>query len=179
MILKERSLKRIVLAVVFLILILVIVSAKYVSDQAAIELTGKEWLKAQEKYMAEFEVFADDIDSVMTLYLENSIGEEDFFNHLDILEQELDVMQATYQKEKEEHPVQTGSHTYATKKGSESVEECYVIFQDLLSMMENNYQDKEALGYKYLAYHQDIIHSVADYMAAKEMVFGESEGDDE
>lgn len=77
-----------------------------------------------------------------------------------------------HDKEAEKYSVITGTNTYQTKRGCEAVDECYDIFQNILSMMQNNYQDKNALSYKYIAYHQDIINSVSDYMTARDDTFG-------
>ena len=35
-------------------------------------------------------------------------------------------------------------------------------------MMKETYPDKEVLSYQYIAYHQDIIGALADYMTAVE-----------
>lgn len=135
-------------------------------------LTGEEYLKVQEKYMSEFESYANDMDNIVTLYLDDNISEEDFLNHLSILQEELDIMKASHDKEAEKYTVITGSHTEQTKKGCEAVSECYDIFQEIITMMQNNYTDKDAMSYKYLAYHQDIINSLADYMTARDLTFG-------
>lgn len=132
------------------------------------EITGEEYLKKQAVHVDELETYADNMDNVVALYLNGNIEEQDFINHLDVFQQELSLMKASYQQEKQEHPVKVGSHTYATKKGSEAIEECYEIFGKILSMMKETYPDKEVFSYQYIAYHQDIIGALADYMTAVE-----------
>ena len=46
---------------------------------------------------------------------------------------------------------------------------------EFMDMMKENYQDKDALSYKYLAYHQEVISTVSDYMTAKKLVFEQEE----
>ena len=169
---SNKAWKRIVrFLIIFLIVVIGIIAFFCFSGSDGV-LTGKQYLKAQEKYMAEFEAYADDMDNIVTLYLNGDIGEEDFLNHLKILQEELTIMNEAHDKEAEKYSVITGTHTYQTKRGCEAVDECYDIFQNILSMMQNNYQDKNALSYKYIAYHQDIINSVSDYMTARDDTFG-------
>lgn len=172
---KEKTWNRILIGISFILLAIVITAFRGYTDSISGTLTGEQALKAQEMYMTEFEMFADDIDTVMTLYLTESIHEEDFLNHLVLFQEQLYVMQAAYMSDMETYPVRTGTHTYDTKRGCESVKECYIVMQNLLDMMKENYQNKDALTYKYLTYHQEIISTVSDYMTAKELVFGEEE----
>ena len=83
----------------------------------------------------------------MTLYLNGTITKDDFLNHLSVKQDELKIMKGMYQKEKKAHPVRTGTHNYATKKGCEAVEKCYQAFDDLILMAEKNADDKKALAY--------------------------------
>ena len=88
--------KRIVrFLIIFLIVVIGIIAFFCLSGSDGV-LTGKQYLKAQEKYMAEFEAYADDMDNIVTLYLNGDIGEEDFLNHLQIL-QELNTMEEEYE----------------------------------------------------------------------------------
>lgn len=127
--------------------------------------TGKEWLEEQGQYITEFEEYADTMDSILSLYVTGNLTQEAFLEHLDALNDELLIMQAGYNTAKEDHPVKVGTHTYATKKGSESVEKCYGIFQDMIHMEQQEYQDVDTLSYKYLAYQQKLVDCMSDYMA--------------
>lgn len=134
------------------------------------KMTGVEWFAKQEKYVKEMETYADSMDDIMTLYLNGSITEEDFQNHLSVLNDELTIMQGIYKKDKKAHPVKTGTHSYATKKGCQAVEKCYPAFRDLIQMALKNSGDKNALTYKYIAAHKTLINYMADYMASYETV---------
>lgn len=143
------------------------------------EITGTEWFDMQEEYIDEMNTYADNMDDIFTLYLSGAISAEDFQNHISILSDELKVMQTVYEKYKEEHPVRTGTHTYSSKIGCEAIENCYDTFEKILDMasQEENYSDINTLGYKYLAYQQEIIENLADYMGAK-TIMDEEGGDD-
>lgn len=172
---KEKTWNKILIGISFILLTIVITVSRGYKDSISGTLTGRQALKAQEMYMTEFEVYANDIDTVMTLYLTDSIQEEDFLNHLSLFQEQLYVMQTAYTSDMENYLVRTGTHTYDTKRGCEAVKECYNVMQNLLDMMKENYQDKDALSYKYLAYHQEVISTVSDYMTAKKLVFEQEE----
>ena len=114
---SNKAWKRIVrFLIIFLIVVIGIIAFFCFSGSDGV-LTGKQYLKAQEKYMAEFEAYADDMDNIVTLYLNGDIGEEDFLNHLQILQEELTIMNEAHDKEAEKYSVITGTHTYQTKRG--------------------------------------------------------------
>lgn len=134
------------------------------------KMTGVEWFAKQESYVKEMESYADSMDDIVTLYLNGTITEEDFQNHLSVLQDELTIMRGIYQKDKKEHPVKTGTYNYATKKGCQAVEKCYQGFSDLVQMAQKNSGDKNALTYKYIAAHKTMIDYMADYMASYETI---------
>lgn len=165
---SNKTWRRIWCSILFVFVFVVGGGVLYYMQTTADEITGEEYLKKQNIHVDELEIYADNVDNVVALYLNGNIKEKDFLNHLVVFQQELDLMKASYQEEKQTHPVKVGSHTYATKKGTEAIEECYEIFEKIIGMMEENYQDKESLSYQYIAYHQDIIGALADYMTAVE-----------
>lgn len=141
------------------------------------QISGLEWFDMQEKYIDEMETYADNMDDVFALYLSGTISEEDFINHLTVLSNELKVMKAVYEEDKAKNPVRTGTHTYSSKTGCEAVEKNYDTFEKIIIMAasKENYSDVNILGYKYLAYQQEIIDNLADYMGAKDII--EESGD--
>ncbi len=166
---SNRVWKWIVRGMIALAILTVVCFAFFMLKGSDGSISGETYLKVQEKYLAEFESYADNMDNIVTLYLEDSISDEDFLNHLSILQEELNIMKASHDNDAEKYPVITGSHTAQTKRGCEAVDECYDILQEIITMMQNNYEDKDALSYKYLAYHQDIITSLSDYMTARDL----------
>lgn len=145
------------------------------------QITGIEWLDMQEEYIDEMETYADNMDDIFALYLSGTISSEDFLNHLTVLSNELKVMKAVYEDAKNDNPVRTGTHTYSSKTGCEAVERNYETFEKIINMaaLEENYSDVNTLGYKYLAYQQEIVDNLADYMGAIEIVKEERGDKDE
>lgn len=140
--------------------------------------TGPEWFELQSKYMGEFQVYSENMDDIFALYITGTISADDFANHLNVLKQELDIMSVMYHEELKAHPIKTGTHNYSTKKACEAVEDCYRIFDEIITMGWNNMDDVEALSYKYITYQQEVIDNVAEYMAACNLE-GTEEGVDE
>lgn len=138
-------------------------------------ITGEEWFAMQDEYIHQFETFSDDIDSITALYINGDLDADAFREHLDLFCKELDAMEKAYQLATEEHPVQTGTHSYYTKLGCDSVEGCYGVFHELLQMMGDGYQDTDTMGYKYIAYQQKFIDLMSDYMLADYFVNGDGE----
>ena len=136
----------------FLILLLVLLSALVTGflrfRQWKNEQTGREWFEAQSAYLDQFESFADQMDTVVTLYLKGDIKADDFANHLSILKAQLAAMQASYEEAKAKHPVRLGSDTYDTKKGAESVEALFDDFTSILTALDDASSDPVQVKYK-------------------------------
>lgn len=161
-------------AVIIIILSLILVIAAsgiwwYISYLNTI--SGPQWLDMQETYIDQMESYADEMDDVFALYISGNISQDDFINHISVLQGEYSIMLEAYKKAQDDHPVRTGTHTYSSKVGCESVENCFDVIGNILEMAldENNNSDTTILSYKYLAYQQEIIEYLADYMAAVEI----------
>lgn len=162
--------KKILIIVFILLCALTGISVGHYFWKESKKMTGVEWFAEQESYVKQMETYTDSMDDIMTLYLNGTITKDDFLNHLSVKQDELMIMKGMYQKEKKAHPVRTGTHNYATKKGCEAVEKCYLAFDDLILMAEKNADDKKALAYKYIAAHETLIDHLSDYMASYETV---------
>ena len=86
------------------------------------QYTGKQWYERQSDYINDLSVYAGEMDDIFSLYIAESISEDDFLNHVSLLQNQLSVIQVSYQQEKENHPVRTGSYTYNQKYACEGVE---------------------------------------------------------
>lgn len=168
----RRIKKRWIIIPVFFLVIIALCSYIYQEEQ---KITGEEWLSVQSTYIDEMSIYADNMDTIFALYIGGSISEADFLNHIEILEDELTVMVAARDELQDKYEIKTGSHTYSSKKGCEAVDHCYLTLKDILDMARNNYQDVDVLSYKYLAFHQEVIDDLADYMAAIEILEAEEE----
>lgn len=160
----------------FLILLLVLLSALVTGflrfRQWKNEQTGREWFEAQSAYLDQFESFADQMDTVVTLYLKGDIKADDFVNHLSILKAQLAAMQASYEEAKAKHPVRLGSDTYDTKKGAESVEALFDDLTSILTALDDASSDPVQVMYKYIAARQTIIDHLSAYTTARNALNG-------
>ena len=85
----RRIKKRWIIIPVFFLVIIALCSYIYQEEQ---KITGEEWLSVQSAYINEMSIYADNMDTIFALYIGGSISEEDFLNHIEILEDELTVM---------------------------------------------------------------------------------------
>lgn len=105
------------LIIVFILIFAVIgISVGHYFWKESKKMTGVEWFAEQESYVKQMETYADSMDDIMTLYLNGTITKDDFLNHLSVQQKELTIMEGMYKKEKNAHPVRTGTHSYATKR---------------------------------------------------------------
>ena len=133
--------------------------------------TGEQWLSAQKTYVNEIIVLTDEMDTIVTLYLSDNINESDFLSHADVLEQECKILKANYQSDLKTTPVKIGTHTYFTKKGTESIASMYDDILNIIHMLKTNSNNKEALSYKYIASQQEIADKATGYYLSLEYQF--------
>lgn len=138
------------------------------------QYTGQEWYARQEEYIETLRTYVGEMDDIFALYLGGSIQETDFLNHISVLQNEVDIIQEVYEQEKEKHPVRLGTYTYEQKLGCEGVEDVFSSLQDVLSMARENSADRNALSYKYLALHQNLIDAISKYISAQIMIEADS-----
>ena len=81
------------------------------------QYTVEEWFQKQESYISNLRTYVGEMDDVFALYIAGSIQEDDFLNHISVLQGELDIIQGCYKKEQTDHPVRTGTYTYEEKLG--------------------------------------------------------------
>lgn len=139
----------------------------YVKDKA--KITGKEWFQEQESYIDNLKIYAKNLDDIYSLYISGSIDESDFLEHMEVFQKQLSLLELEYQQKQKQHPVRIGSHTYYTKIGCESVEECFDVFDRIIKMSTSKtyYSDKEKMAYAYIAFSDQLTEQVAGYEAAE------------
>lgn len=173
---RRRQAKPLRHPVLLLILLLILLSALVTGflrfRQWKNEQTGREWFEAQSAYLDQFDSFADQMDTVVTLYLKGDIKADDFVNHLSILKAQLTAMQTSYADAREKHPVRLGSDTYDTKKGAESVEALFDDFASILTALDDASSDPVQVMYKYIAARQTIIDHLSVYTTARNAING-------
>ena len=130
------------------------------------QYTGKEWLSNQKKYFDQLETFSDTVDTVISLYLNNNISEEDLRNHIGDLQEELILLRTAYEEEMRKHPVRLGTDTYETKAGTEAVNGLYEVYEKMLDDLSALSGDKDKFTYTKLIYNDEIADKIAAYKAA-------------
>lgn len=163
-----RNKKRIIWIIILLLLIIFgAIFGIRAYKNAKAQRTETEWFERQQVYLDNLETYANNMDKIYSLYIAQSISESDFLTHVDSLEKQLKLIEYSYNRELKEHPVKVHSGSYHAQKGIEAVEGCFQTFENILTMTKKNYQDPNALAYKYMAYQQDIARYLSTYTAAK------------
>ena len=161
-----RKTKRIIVIVLLAAAVLVSIRIAAIAVGESKKITGEEWFDMQAEYISDFETYADTVDTVISLYISGSLDAEDMLSQISMFRSELIVLEQDYARAEEEHPVKAGTHTYASKRGCEAVEEIFTLYDNLMETIENNYADRDVLLYKYLAFRDELTDSIAKYMAA-------------
>jgi len=151
----------------FALLLLIVVNSFGCGNEKTI--TGNEWLIIQEQCLEDLKSYADGMDEVYTLYFIEAISKEDFANELVLLNQQYKILKAFYEKLKTENPLEPGSHSFVSKKGTEAIENLYTCFGEILkNSVDENGQPlpQSRLAYRYLAYRQNIIGYISEFTMA-------------
>lgn len=160
--------KFLLIALAAIILVSIIFSFSYWRQESK-KITGNEWLFMQwDICLEDLKVFSESLDSVVTMYIMGSLDPIDFANELDTLEAQYDIIHTRYLKLQQNHPIKEGTHTYVSKQGSESMENCYTYLFDLFDTLKNNGHllSPDETAYQYLAYRQKITHSISAFITA-------------
>ena len=86
---SNKTWRRIWCSILFVFVLVVGGGVLYYMQTTADEITGEEYLKKQNIHVDELEIYADNVDNVVALYLNGNIKEKDFLNHLVVFQQEL------------------------------------------------------------------------------------------
>lgn len=137
-----------------------------------IGLTGFQWFMKQGDYVKQISMLADELDTVTTLYISDSISSADYLEHLSVTEKQNEILYSLYLKDEQENQVKAGTHNFFSKLGCECVKESYEIMSELITTAKNTCKDKDELSYKYLAYKQEVVDIVVEYTTAYYYLMG-------
>ena len=155
-------------AALLLAMIMLLVGAGCRKQQNTI--SGSQWLYIQHiECFPDLEAYAGGLDEVVSLYIAGAITETDYLVELRILEQQNSILQQRYDNIKQTYPVREGSHTYVSKRGTEGVETCYHIMDDLVTNLKDASGaplSRDETAYVYLAYKQELNQALAEYLTA-------------
>lgn len=147
--------------IAIVIIILSAIMTIGIAHHNANQKTGSDWLEEQSEYISELQVWSDDLDKVTSLYINGNIDQENYLAHIDLLEKELALLEADYSVGKES--VKIGSYSEIEKAGCDSVEECFSVMNDMISMIKEYSDNKYELSYNYIAFQQSLIYAIQGY----------------
>lgn len=127
------------------------------------EITGRnQFYKSMEHFLSCKDI-AEQMDLTVSLYVNENIDEEAYLMQMATIRQQMNYLIADYREMKEKYHVEVGTHTYATKAGTEAIEECINATDKLIEncLTESNYSDKNKLSYVYIAFVNDMVEPMA------------------
>ena len=135
-------------------------------------ITGDEWLLDQSEYVSNLSVLVDDLENVVTIYGMEQMSNEDFHAEVCLARDKLVILHAAQKEAERKAGIRTGSHSWASKRGLEDLEEIYKLFKEMLDAFDEagDQNTPSAVIYNYLAYIDKIEDSLTGYLAACEMV---------
>lgn len=128
-------------------------------------ITGEEWFVKQSTYMKSMEELCESLDTIVSLYINGNINENDYYSHMLIINDEILIIKNARTQYLSEHPIKPGTHTFDSKSGCESVDNTMSQLLLLVETCTNNsvYPDKNKLAYNYLAYTMSISEYLDQY----------------
>ena len=153
--------KKIAISIILCVILFITTWSSYLASCKT--MTGITYFASQNISLTKLSTLTGSLDDVTSLYLTGAINVDDYGKHLKILEQEFLILCIERQKEIEKYPVQTGTHSFLTKYGTELIQEMYVSVGDMITDMNLYKADKDQLGYAYLAHKQKIANATNTY----------------
>lgn len=136
---------------------------------------GKEWFQKQEEYLDLFTVYSQSVDYIYSAYIAGVSSEDAFLEDLDVLEQELRMIQASYDKDLAESPVREGTMDYYMVQGCDGVYACFGSFRRMLEDTRKVSSDLAQVYYLYIAYADEITGNTTKYQVSKTFLSGQGQ----
>lgn len=151
--------KKIVISITIICFVLV---ALYFIFFREYGVTGNEWFLSQGERMEDVSAFCDEMDDVFTLYIGGYISEEDFRNEEILLRKEFAILKAKHKTKDEETNIITGSHSWASKKGEECLNNIFLHLEKFISV-EYADMDKDSILANYLVLNETLEDDILTY----------------
>ena len=129
---------------------------------AAKGIDAKKWLLARYDTLGILQMYCEEMDDVVSLYLSSSMPVEEFLSEISFLSDVLEEMALA----RKEDPVKVGSHTYETKLGMDGYNKIWSDLRsltDVLLTQESLLYDQNQLTYLYMGYRDAIAQDYEDY----------------
>ena len=124
---------------------------------------ASEWIISQYDGFSEIQSYCAKLDDSVSLYLSGAIEEDVYLSNIAQLDQELSSMEKA-QKDGEIKPGTFTENTMAAKEGYDDIWKSLRTLIDTMQTDETVLNDKDALSYLYLAYHDQIEKDVSKYI---------------
>lgn len=125
------------------------------------ELNGTQMFTASMDYFYSAQDIADQMDTTVSLYLNENIDEEAYILQMTAIRQQMNYLLKDYHEFKETYHVEIGSYSYTTKAGTEAVDQIINMLSNLIGNCLTESGDKTRLSYIYLAFIDDMIEPMA------------------
>ena len=164
-IISELSIKRKIILILSVLLMVLLIIALIIGKNRKKEVTGEVWFTTHSYFMQDMIGYTEQLDTVVSLYYNGNLSEEAYCQQMEVLKREMALFLKNYTEIKDSVEVKIGSHTAATKLGSDSAERSYYMVNDLVlnCLKPEYYQDKDKLIYMYIAQGDSIEKELYTY----------------
>lgn len=164
-IISELSIKRKIILIFSVLLMVLLIIALIIGKNRKKEVTGEVWFATHSYFMNDMIGYTEQLDTVVSLYYNGNLSEEAYCQQMEVLKREMALFLKNYTEIKDSVEVKIGSHTAATKLGSDSAERSYYMVNDLVlnCLKPEYYQDKDKLIYMYIAQGDSIEKELYTY----------------
>ena len=127
-------------------------------------IPADEWIIAKYDTLPDIQSYCNRLDDVVALYLSDGITQEIYLTNIKALELQLSEMKVLH----EEVSIKPGTFTELTVAAKEGYDDIWLSLNTLVSTMQSDntvLEDKAALSYLYLAYHEQLQSDMEKFVA--------------
>ena len=157
----------------FLTAFLLVLTLLFASCAKSKEITGNEFLLKLNSCVSDLQAFSQGVDEVYSLYISNTISDQDFANEVSILQQQFTILESQYSDLKQENPIKAGDNSFAAQKGIMGIE---TIFQTIRQILNGIYSSegvilsRDEVATMYIEYNGNIEQALLDYALAYSLI---------
>lgn len=156
----------------FLIFIVLII---FVSSSCAYKgIEENDYVKLEyENFFYKLQKLANNLDEIYTLYLIDSISDEDFLNELSLLKYQNEILDIEYNKFKEENSIMPNTNSYLSDNANESMKNIRNTIKNIIinSVDENNnVKSKEDILNLFKQNKENLVNYLSEYMTSYELI---------
>lgn len=141
-------------------------------------VTGTEWFLKQEPVIENVGLLLGDMDEVVALYVSGGIDAAAFSAEIDIKKAQYNVLRNEYNASKQEMVIKEGSHSYASRVGSEAVDDLILTVGEMVEgfqRADGSVISPNEAAYVYIGFQQVVKDEFASYSTAAILISGITE----